>query len=1037
MMGNDSSVRPEALDYLAGYLLDPTQLPPSWEAVPVSARRMEDISGIGFNDSAHEKDQARIFATEALLAGLAGATIPCAFQVQGSPEGVRFSIGTWSKDGDGELHQQHQVLTSLLDGIYPSVTRASNPEATHSLGRFPLGGIAHGIPNGLIRDGDAPWDRLLRGLQGANFAVIILAEPIDPGSLTQLRDVALEDLRAALSTNDARGAPPLTLAYERHIEALVESLNRGLTSGAWRTGVYLLGDVASYWRLAAAWQGLFSNTEQVITSLRVLPLDEAAALAAGWSLPYQPAPSGPRLWQHPFLNQSLLDTRQLASVIHFPRRETPGFTVRPAPLFAVSRPVPAAGVKTLDMGDIYAQQRSTGTSYAIDLDQLTRHVFVAGLTGAGKTNTVMHLLMQASASEVPFLVIEPAKTEYRALLSQLGMADKLRVFTLGREQVAPLRLNPFEVPDGIDVATHIDLLKAVFMGSFALWIPLPQILEQCLVDLYTERGWDFAEGQHRAGKPASALSVPTLGELVTAVERTVPTLGFKGESTQEITASLTTRLNGLRRGARGLMLDVERSIPMSELLRGPTVIELEGIGDDGDKAFIMGLLLVRLYEHRRAENTASLTAAAAAGRPAAPGNPLLHLVVVEEAHRLLAGAKKQTDSWNADPKGAFSEAFSQMLSEVRAYGQGIVISDQVPVRLSPDVIKNTNLKIAHRLVAGDDREAMAAAMSMNPEQSMVLATLPRGRAAVFSEGDHTPVIVAIPKTKDLGVGVAVDDNRVALAMQQWRASPRIASYFQGSQFCAGVCPSPAECRAARVMAGFPESRVLATRLFNTMIDEAAGLDVVWPDLIAFVAARTPFEADLSARAHGFAVHALHGVVSRRAIQANWPAGAMDELVSALRDAVAERARSGTAWLGSTAPRRAVSRSAYALMQRSHNPYPLCALICPGQLCRYRDSLLDTLAEPKHAVFSAAADAQPEPNKYVMQVASFAAADIIALSDSVPAGGAELGAARWRAIGCAAQIKFCAGSRPEKGATLVRAALIGAGWSAPFQTVSDV
>ena len=93
-----------------------------------------------------------------------------------------------------------------------------------------------------------------------------------------------------------------------------------------------------------------------------------------------------------------------------------------------------------------------------------------------------------------------------------------------------------------------------------------------------------------------------------------------------------------------------------------------------------------------------------------------------------------------DPRGKLVELFSQMLSEVRAYGQGILIADQVPVRLAPDVIKNTNLKIAHRLVADDDRKTMAGAMAMDDNQAMALATLSPGQAAVFSEGDETPAI---------------------------------------------------------------------------------------------------------------------------------------------------------------------------------------------------------------------------------------------------------------------------------------------------------
>jgi hypothetical protein len=341
---------------------------------------------------------------------------------------------------------------------------------------------------------------------------------------------------------------------------MVSSLNRALSVGGWRTAVYLLGNRASCWRLAAAWRATFADTEALVLPLRTAVGSLAGAAAEQWAMPYQSAPAGPRQWRHPFLNQTLLDSHQLAAIAHLPRLETSGFSVRPAPSFAVARRAPNAGQAVLDLGAVLDQRTATGTRYAIERDQLTRHAFVCGLTGAGKTNTIMHLLGEAAAADIPFLVIEPAKTEYREMLGWQHARQQIRVFTIGREAIAPLRINPFEVPPGIDVSTHLDLLKTVFMGSMALWVPLPQVLEQAMIELYTERGWDFGTGMRQAGAAdPGAPAAPTLGHLVAAVERLVPTLGYKGESTQEITASLTTRLNTLRRGARGLMLDVDRS----------------------------------------------------------------------------------------------------------------------------------------------------------------------------------------------------------------------------------------------------------------------------------------------------------------------------------------------------------------------------------------------------------------------------------------------------------------------------------------------
>jgi DNA helicase HerA-like ATPase len=111
------------------------------------------------------------------------------------------------------------------------------------------------------------------------------------------------------------------------------------------------------------------------------------------------------------------------------------------------------------VGRIVHRRRDTRTDYRIALSSLTRHVFVAGVTGSGKTNTIFALLAEAAAAGVPFLVIEPAKTEYRALIDHPAIGDRVRVFTAGQAGVGPLLLNPFEVPPGTTVSEHLDLVR--------------------------------------------------------------------------------------------------------------------------------------------------------------------------------------------------------------------------------------------------------------------------------------------------------------------------------------------------------------------------------------------------------------------------------------------------------------------------------------------------------------------------------------------------------------------------------------------------
>jgi DNA helicase HerA-like ATPase len=87
--------------------------------------------------------------------------------------------------------------------------------------------------------------------------------------------------------------------------------------------------------------------------------------------------------------------------------------------------------------------------------------------------------------------------------------------------------------------------------------------------------------------------------------------------------------------------------------------------------------------------------------------------------------------------------FAGLLAEIRAYREGLVIAEQIPARLVPDVIKNTAINFVHRLPAADDRDAVGATMNATPAQDRYLVTLPPGQAAVFTDGMDFPVLVQV------------------------------------------------------------------------------------------------------------------------------------------------------------------------------------------------------------------------------------------------------------------------------------------------------
>ena len=105
-----------------------------------------------------------------------------------------------------------------------------------------------------------------------------------------------------------------------------------------------------------------------------------------------------------------------------------------------------------------------------------------------------------------------------------------------------------------------------------------------------------------------------------------------------------------------------------------------------------------------------------------------HVIFIEEAHNLIAPESQVKDGQESNPKIAATAFIVKMLAEVRALREGIIIADQLPTAMAPEVIKNTNIKLVHRLTSQDDRELVGSTMSASPLQMENMATYTSGQA---------------------------------------------------------------------------------------------------------------------------------------------------------------------------------------------------------------------------------------------------------------------------------------------------------------------
>jgi len=670
-----------------------------------------------------------------------------------------------------------QAVLTLPAGARGS--RLRDGQAAALLAAIPCWTQLAGVSDALLAEQDTPAphlsdragpssleDGLLSAWLGP-FGWLLLAEPVDAGTL---EDLTSQAARAQLEAQ--RSDSPRARLAERRAAARHAELRQAASTGLWQ--VHLLAGAATPQQAAQVAGLLRASTDLAGLPYALLParpaatplehsherparrslLDQpelqwavnaerqhAAAMAPypGTPAPAQAPASPDARWPAPQPAAPFHgSTALVAALARMPAREVPGLRMVARPQFDLTpeTAVPSAdgaGDRVVRLGEVLDWNRVPCGDLALPQASLNRHVFVCGATGAGKSQTVRNLLEQASRAGIPWLVVEPAKAEYRLMAARLPDGELIRIRP-GDLEVPPAGVNPLEPAAGpggarYPLQAHADLVRELFLAAFEADEPFPQVLAAALTRCYEQAGWDLVTGQ--ALTPGTEPGYPGLAELQAAAISVVEEIGYGREVTDNVRGFVTVRIGSLRLGTTGRFLEGGHRLDFAALLESSVVLEIEDCGDDRDKAFLTGMVLIRLAEYLRMRQRAE---------GPAPSR-LRHLTVVEEAHRLLRQPPPGTGS---GPAAHAVEMFAGMLAEIRAYGEGLIIAEQIPSKLIPDVIKNTAVKIVHRLPAADDRDTVGATMNLTPDQSRYLVTLVPGEAAVHADGMDYPLLVRVP-----------------------------------------------------------------------------------------------------------------------------------------------------------------------------------------------------------------------------------------------------------------------------------------------------
>ena len=397
----------------------------------------------------------------------------------------------------------------------------------------------------------------------------------------------------------------------------------------------------------------------------------------------------------------------------------------------------------INAGDIEIgtlKSSSRGDKIGISLKDLAKHMLVVGTPGSGKTTFSVSLLDRLwKDHHIPFLVIEPAKNEYRALVQSI---PDLQVFTPGKNFISPFVYNPFVPPKNVKLETYKSTLKTAFAAGVSMTTPLDKIFEEAINNCYSDFRWQDTYTSDDKGR------IFNITDFVKCFQETFDAIGYTGDA-KNIGRAGVVRLNSLVN-----LFDNYYSIPIEDLLSKPTIIELAAIENSDQKALIISLLLLSILAYVNSNYVGE--------------GGLRNVILLEEAHVLL-DADTNAGQGDANPSAIAQGLVKRMLAEIRSYGVGIVIADQSPRKVSTDVVALTDIKLAFRLVEATDKQILADSANMDEVQVKRLAKLKPGEAFFFFNKLEEPEEI---KTEDYrlqnNISITLSDDGIRELSTYWK-----------------------------------------------------------------------------------------------------------------------------------------------------------------------------------------------------------------------------------------------------------------------------
>lgn len=412
--------------------------------------------------------------------------------------------------------------------------------------------------------------------------------------------------------------------------------------------------------------------------------------------------------------------------------------------------------KVFDLGQI--------TKKIVELDNrsLNMHTFITGSTGSGKSNAVYQMLSELHQDKISFLVIEPAKGEYKDVF---GNWPDVNVYSTNPNVAKLINLNPFMFPDSIHVLEHVDGLVEIFGVCWPMYDAMPAFFKDAILKSYETVGWDLGSSTFEGDD----IEYPDFEILSEQLGKLIDNSDYASDIKSNYRGALLTRVKSLTVGLNKFIFTSEQT-EYEKLFDQNCILDISRVKSTETKALLMGLMVYILNEYRVDRKTEN-------------NNGLKHVTVLEEAHNLL---KNTTGTNNSELIGKSVEMLTNTIAEIRTYGEGFVIVDQSPSSVDIAAIKNTNTKIVLRTPEANDREAVGRSIGLTEDQVNEIAKLPSGVAVVYQNDWINPVLTMINKANitessyeynsslEIKPLKAARTELITVLMQPWLQAERIS-----------------------------------------------------------------------------------------------------------------------------------------------------------------------------------------------------------------------------------------------------------------------